>query len=168
MYNKAPDYARNYLDLIESDNLLMELEKSHDRTMQIFNAIPVDLEDYFYSPGKWTIKEVLRHIIDCERIFAYRALRFSRFDHTELPGFDEGQFMESLKGTKLSLADLIQEYTYIRKSTIILYKNMTDKMLGFKGTANNKSVSTEVVGFMIVGHNFHHLNVVESRYLAKN
>lgn len=168
IYNNAPAYSRHYFDLIETDDLLLELENSFQLTLDLFSDVKPEQENYAYADGKWTLNEVLRHIIDCERIFAYRALRFSRLDATELPGFDEDHYMASLKGMHWDLASLLQEYSHVRKSSMALFENMSGEMFNFKGNANGFSISTQAVGFMIVGHNLHHLSIVKSRYLGNN
>ncbi|HWQ82800.1 MAG TPA: DinB family protein [Ignavibacteria bacterium] len=167
IYKDAPDYCHSLFDLVESDDLLFELEKSRQFTMQVFKQITEDKENYSYEPGKWTTKEVIRHIIDCERIYTYRALRFSRFDDTELSGFDENKYIERIKGLELNLTDLKNEYENVRKATIDLFKVMTDDMLNFKGIANEVSFTAKAIGFMTVGHNLHHCNFIRTKYLGK-
>lgn len=167
IYKDAPDYCHYFFDLVESDDLLFELEKSRQFTMQVFKQITADKENYSYEQGKWTTKEVIRHIIDCERIYTYRALRFSRFDDTELSGFDENKYIERIKGLELNLTDLRQEYENVRNSTIELFKIMTNEMLNFKGIANNTSFTAKTIGFMTAGHNMHHCNFIKTKYLGK-
>lgn len=163
----APSYYHYFFDLVETDDLLLELEKSKTFTRELFNSISPEKEDFAYQPGKWTTKEILKHIIDCERVYTYRALRFSRFDTTELPGFDEDSYTENLKiqNIHLSLTDLWEEYENLRKSTIYLFKNMTNEMLDFKGKANNLELTARLMGFMTVGHNLHHGNFIKENYL---
>jgi hypothetical protein len=122
--------------------------------------------DFAYAEGKWTASQVFRHIIETERIFAYRALRFSRFDETPLSGFNENDFIEKLSSTAFPKQKLIQEFKTVRDSTISLFETMTPEMLSFMGNANGLSVSAEMLGFMIVGHTVHHMDVIENRYLV--
>lgn len=164
-YRDAPAYCHSFFDLVQTDNLLNELEKSRIFTQELFHLITPDTENYAYTPSKWTIKEVIRHVIDCERVYTYRALRFSRFDSTELPGFDENQYMENLKSTHLNLSDLKEEYDCVRNSTLALFKNMTDEMLDFKGKANKVNFTPRTLGFMTVGHNLHHCHFIMANYL---
>ena len=166
VYNDAPDYCHYFFDLIETDNFLEELQKSYLKTMELFEMISPDQENYAYLPNKWTIKEVLRHIIDCERVYAYRALRFSRFDNTALAGFDENMYADNIRGNDSSIMDLKSEYQNIRMSTIALFKSMTDEMLDFKGIANNVSFTARALGFMTVGHNLHHVKFIRAKYLV--
>lgn len=160
-----PEYYRNYLQLTETDNLLLELEKSRSISFEIFKEVKPAMQEFSYQPGKWTISEVLRHLIDCERIFAYRALTFSRLDNTYLPGFDENVYIENLKHVKLNFEEMIKEFSLIRDSTILLFKGMTKEMLKFKGNANNVVFTPELLGFIIAGHNIHHCNILSTRYL---
>lgn len=165
VYNDAPDYCHYFFDLIETDNLLEELQKSYLKTKELFEIIIPGQENHAYLPNKWTVKEVLRHIIDCERVYAYRALRFSRFDNTALAGFDENMYADIIRGNDASIMDLKSEYHNIRMSTKALFKSMSDEMLDFKGTANNVSFSARALGFMTIGHNLHHVNFIRTNYL---
>lgn len=166
VYNDAPAYCHYFFDLVKTNDVLTELENSCQMTKGLFSMITAEKENYSYQPLKWTTKEVIRHIIDCERVYAYRAFRFSRFDKTELPGFDENFYIDSFKSVEQSLTDLTEEYQNVRKSTISLFKTMTDEMLDFKGTANKVVFTARALGFMAVGHNIHHCNFIKSNYLS--
>lgn len=161
----TPDYCRYYLDLVETGDLISELEKTKQHTLELFDRIRPENENFSYQSGKWTTKEVLRHIVDCERIYSYRAFRFSRFDETELAGFDEGMYIANLNSSLLNLSGLKEDYLSVRSSTISLFKGMTDEMLDFKGTANQGVFSARALGYMCVGHNIHHCNMLKERYL---
>jgi uncharacterized damage-inducible protein DinB len=165
IYKDAPNYCHYFFDLVETNDLLNELEKIYKLTKEVFKLITFENENYSYQTNKWTIKEVLRHIIDCERVYTYRAFRFSRFDNTELSGFDENEYIEKIKQAEQSLAELIDEYENVRKSTINLFKTMTNEMLDFKGKANKVSFSPRTLGFMTIGHNIHHVNFIKTKYL---
>lgn len=165
LYASSPEYCHRLFDMIETDNLLFELEKDKQNTLQLFSSILPEKEHFAYAEGKWTASQLLRHIIDCERIYAYRALRFSRFDSTELHGFDEDFYMEGMQNIRENLSDLMEEFTTVRNSTITLFKPMTTEMLNFKGTANKLKFSTLALGFCVVGHNAHHCKVLKERYL---
>ena len=166
IYSEAPTYFHYYYGLIPSNDLLVALEEDLNTTLDILKSITSEKENFVYAPGKWTTKEVFKHIIECERIFAYRALRFSRFDNTPLPGFDENHFIENSKQMNQSLAELITEFELVRKSTIALFKYMSPEMLQFQAPANNTSYSTRAIGFMIVGHCIHHCHFVKTNYLC--
>ncbi len=167
-YNDIPPYYHYFFDLVNTDDLITALLESKRITEEIFASITPDKENFSYAPGKWTAKQVIRHIIDCEKIYTYRALRFSRFDATELPGFDENSYMEHIKCMEYSLEDLREEYVSVRNSTLFLYKNMTDEMLHFKGIANKVNFTAKALGFMTVGHNLHHCNFIKTTYLNQD
>ncbi|MBQ0768052.1 MAG: DinB family protein [Bizionia sp.] len=167
IYNDAPEYYTYFFDLIQTDDLDSEFEKSTALTLDVFNVIPPALENYAYQPNKWTIKEVLRHIIDMERVLAYRAFRFSRLDDTRLSGVEENDYIENVNLTDITLSDLKEEYLAVRNSTILIYKNSSNKMLDFKGTANNQTFTARSLGFSMIGHNIHHCNFIKAMYLNK-
>ncbi|MFY0643524.1 MAG: DinB family protein [Bacteroidia bacterium] len=165
IYKDAPPYSKYYFDLIESDDLLSEFEKSKELTLSVFKVLTPELGNYAYQLNKWTIKEVLRHIIDMERIFASRAFRFTRLDHTELPGVEENDYIDNVDVTDIKLSDLEEEYLAVRKSTVLIYKNITTEMLDFRGTANKQTYTARTLGFATIGHNIHHCNFIKSNYL---
>jgi len=165
IYSEAPKYYHYYFDLIESDILINELEKSNQFMQNLFQKINKDNENFSYQENKWTTKQVIRHIIDCERIFGYRALRFARFDNTPLASFDENKYMEPPLHQNENLDALIEEFINVRKSTISLYKSMNDQMLDFRGSVDGSFNSARTIGFMIVGHQLHHVYFVEKHYL---
>lgn len=165
IYRDAPQYCHYFFDLVQTDDLLTELEKSYHLTQELFSLIIPEKENYSYQPNKWTTKEVIRHIIDCERVYTYRALRFSRFDNTELSGFDENKYIDGIKNIEQNFTDLKDEFENVRKSTIALFKTMTKEMLDFKGTANKVVFTARTLGFMTVGHNIHHCNFIKTNYL---
>jgi hypothetical protein len=163
--DEVPAYYRNYIDLVQSNDLMSELRGSQEKTNQLILSIPAEMVDFAYQDEKWSIKEVFRHIIDCERIFAYRAFRFSRFDGAELAGFDENKYIESLKNLEYNLEDLTDDYNSVRNSTIQLYSKMSDLMLDYSGIANKFNFTARGLGYTIVGHNLHHCNFIKTRYL---
>src|SRR5690606_18442301 len=120
---------------------------------------------YSYAHGKWTLKEVLIHCIDTERIMSYRALRFARNDQTELPGFEQNDYVPQSEANSRKMADLIEEYKILRQSTILLFKSFSDDVLKRAGVANGNPISVRALGFVISGHELHHLNVCKERYL---
>lgn len=164
-YNEAPNYYHHFFNLVPSEDLMAELHSSMDMTKTFIQSIPAEKADYKYAEGKWTVKQVLRHIIDTERIFVYRAFRFSRFDTTPLAGFDEDAYIDAIQTIDYSLNDLLEEFVSVRQTTIQVYKTMTPTMLDFKGTANNIPITPRCIGYMAVGHNLHHCNVIRERYL---
>jgi hypothetical protein len=165
IYADAPRYFHYYFDLIESNDLIAELTMNAEHTLQKIEAIPDNRWHLAYDQGKWTMAEVIRHMIETERIFSYRAMRFSRHDSTPLPGFDENEYIAALKHVVFSKEQIMDEFRTLRESTIQLFKTMTPDMLQFAGNANGWMVTAEMLGFMIIGHGLHHLRVLDERYM---
>ncbi len=161
----APKYFHHYINLVHEEDLMIALIKSEEATAAIINSIRKEQENFCYAEGKWSIKEVLQHITDSERIFAYRALRFSRRDATPLSGFDENHYVPNANTSERSIKNILDEYQAVRASSIALYQYMNDEMLDFKALANGVENSARAMGWMIAGHNIHHLNVIKERYL---
>jgi len=128
-------------------------------------SIPEDKLYYRYDEGKWTIKEILVHIIDDERIYAYRALRFARKDSTELAGFDQENYAVNSGANKRSIESILHEFETVRKATISLFESFTDEALTSSGIANGNKVSVRALGYHIAGHEKHHVNIIRERYL---
>lgn len=160
-----PSYCDKYFSLIDSDDLLAALEQSKKSTIEIMLSIPAIKENHSYAANKWSVKMVFNHIIDCERVYAYRALRFSRRDNTELQGFDEDQYALNANTEIRALHDIKEEFELVRASTISLYSYMSNEMLDFKGIANKVIFTPRSLGWMAVGHNIHHCNFVKKKYL---
>ncbi len=160
-----PSYYLNYTKLAEGNDLMKSLEESKVVTLELLRNIPASKEDYAYAEGKWSMKQVMSHVIDSERVFAYRALRFSRKDPTLLPGFDENDYAVNCNASGRNLSDIGDEYSAVRDSTILLYRYMTSDMLDFVGVANEVSINARAIGWIIAGHNVHHCNVIKDKYL---
>lgn len=159
-------YQESYIKLVSDEyNLFEELEISVHNLIHFVREIPMDKYDYRYAEGKWTIKDILQHIIDSERIFAYRALRFSRGDETELPGFDENLYADNAHGNERSINDLLTEMSAVRHSTIMMFKSFKEDDLLRKGTASGYTVSVRAFGFLLIGHQNHHIKIFKERYL---
>ena len=120
-----------------------------------------------YAPGKWSVKEVLQHVIDCERIFAYRALRFGRKDHIELPGFEENEYTPASMADRRSLDDLVHELELVRSTSTLLFQSFPDESLDQKGIANGKPITVRAIGWVIAGHCDHHARIIMDRYRLK-
>ncbi|TDP02940.1 DinB family protein [Flavobacterium sp. 245] len=146
-------------------NLIEELEISLHNFIRFVQDIPMDKFDYRYAEGKWTIKDIIQHIIDCERIFAYRALRFSRNDKTALPSFEEDDYANNTDSNKRSIQELLTEFSALRHSTLLFYKSLSEEQLKRIGTASNNQISVRALGFVVIGHQKHHQKVFEERYL---
>lgn len=158
-------YFKNYIDQAGTVDLITGLQEGLDKTIAFYRAIPSDKLLYTYQDGKWTIKEILNHLLDSERVFCYRAMRFAREDTTALPGFEENDYAVSSQANNRSIEDLIKEYASLRKSTLHLFNSFTPAMLIKQGVAGGGTVSVRALGFLIIGHEKHHKTVIESRYL---
>ena len=158
-------YIQRYLDLIPSENWLEELKNFGAQTLEIYGKLSVEHSNFAYAEGKWTLKELLQHLIDAERIFIYRALRFSRNDQTELAGWDEELYAKEYFLNDVSLKTLLEEFDFLRKSNILFFGNLKEEILSRKGVANGNEISVETIGKLIVGHNIHHLNIIRERYV---
>ena len=158
-------YFQGYIDLVPSENLLEELNTNLDFVLNILTRIPKEKEEFRYSDGKWTIKELVLHCIDCERVFQYRALAYARKDNAELPGFEEDDYVANSESSKRSLNNILEELITVRKSTITLYNSFSEEVMLRSGIANGGKLSVSAIGFIMCGHLTHHLNVLKQRYL---
>ncbi|WP_152286078.1 DinB family protein [Flavicella marina] len=162
-----PEFFDRYINLADADiDLLEQLET----TIDIFKVIKPQLikfQDYAYQPGKWTPKDLLQHCIDTERIQANRALAFARGDKNVIPGFDENSYAQNTTSNERSIDDLLEEFVEVRKATISLFKSFSDEML-FKDGMSFKKISVLALGFVIVGHPIHHINILKERYFKPN
>ncbi len=158
-------YIQRYLQLIPSSDWLAEMRDSADQTVSIYKALSEQQGNFAYAENKWTLKEVLQHIIDAEKIYSYRALRFARRDKTVLPGWDEVSYGETYELTNRSVSSLINEFEAVRKSTLLFFENLNESQLSPSGIANDNEISVKLLGELTVGHNIHHLNVIRERYI---
>jgi uncharacterized damage-inducible protein DinB len=158
-------FNATYIKAAGEVNLLEELEISLHDFIRFVQNLPLDKFDYRYAEGKWTIKEIIQHIIDTERIFAYRALRISRNDQTPLPGFDENDFANNTAAQTRGLQDLLTEFSAVRHSNLLLFKSFSDEQLLRVGIASEHSISVRAIGFILIGHQKYHQKVFEERYL---
>ena len=163
--NRIPPFYHGYVKLVKEPDLPSALEQHQHNLLNLLRSLPDDKWDYSYAPGKWTIKDLVQHLIDGERIFAYRALRFARKDTTPLPGFDENLYASSANAGKRSSEDLLNELEIVQKSSALLFASFTEEQLESSGIANNNAIYVAGIGYAIVGHTIHHMNVIKERYL---
>ena len=159
------EYYAGYVALVTEDDVIEALEDQIDEIKHLLKSIPEEKGDHSYGEGKWTIKQVIGHLIDTERVFSYRALRFSKGDTTVLPGYDQDLFVEKGDFNKRPLHDLRKELTSLRKANVILFRNLPEGADVLKGNANGNEVSVRALAYMMVGHIRHHLNIIRERYL---
>lgn len=158
-------YAAGYVNQYKDGNILESLENNMKVIKDLYNSLPAEKLEYRYAEGKWTLKEVLVHITDVERIFAYRALRIARRDGTPLPSFDENMYIDNAASQNRSLENILHEYEGIRRSTIAMYNGFSDNALDSIGTTSGNPTSVRALAYIIYGHEQHHLNIIKERYL---
>jgi hypothetical protein len=161
-----PSYYKGYVKQVEQPDVLQALRISGYRAMEVLHSIPEAKGDLRYAEGQWSIRDVLCHRMDAERIFAYRALRFARNDKTNLPGFDEVEYARHLNAEGRSLRQIGDQMQHLRSSSVDLFESFNEEMLVRKGTANNNEISVVALGFIIAGHEIHHCKILQERYLG--
>lgn len=163
--NEYNSYYQTYINACGNSELVEELTANLKKSLKLFNSIPSGKQEYSYDVDKWTIKELLQHLIDSERVFTYRALRFAREDKTNIPGYEHNDYVSVSRANHRNYTDLVEEFEVVRKSSIALFKSFDDKMLLSQGVANNDTISVRALGFIIVGHYNHHIKVIKERYM---
>jgi uncharacterized damage-inducible protein DinB len=159
-------YAIMYIKLLPDDGLVLKyLKENFKKVKEFIQSLPADKLIYRYAENKWTIKEILVHIMDDERIYAYRALRIARNDKTPLPGFEQEDYVPFSKANLRSLASIFKEYKTVRQATLSLFGSFNHEDLPRIGTANDHPVSVRALAWHIAGHELHHFNIIKERYL---
>lgn len=164
--SRVPEYFHNYINNVKEDDLIMALKKSSSDLLALLKSIPKEKYDYAYAVDKWTVKGIVQHIIDADRVFCYRALRFARKDTTQLPGFNENVFADNAKVDNRSWDDLLEELVVVKKATELLFASFDNEQLESEGICNNHSVYVLGIGFIIAGHTIHHHKLIEEKYLV--
>jgi hypothetical protein len=162
----VPPFYQTYVKHVQTMSLREALDFSLTKYEQIVGEIPESKGLYRYTEGKWTIKELLVHVLDAERIFGYRALRFARNDKTMLPGFEENDYVPNSAANDRSLKSIMTSMQLIRASTIDLFDTFSMEMLKRTGSANKTEISVETIGYVIAGHQLHHCSILQQRYLV--
>jgi uncharacterized damage-inducible protein DinB len=159
------NFYSNYVSLA-TGNDIADVIKIHSQSINNFyDSLPESKADYAYAEGKWTVKELIQHLIDAERIFVYRAIRFARKDFQPLLGFEENDYAINSKANNRTLQSLKDELISLRKSTDIFLENLDEEQLVQIGTANNYQITVNAIAFIIFGHLLHHKNIIQERYL---
>ncbi len=161
----AQFYAK-YVTRVPEGDLVGQLREQLMETATMLRAVPTDRADFAYAPGKWSIKEVIGHMIDVERVMAYRAVRFARNDKTELPGFDENLWAANANFAGRSIDDLVDELEVVRAATIHFAKHLSVEEQTRRGKANGQEVSVRALIYIIAGHERHHTALLRERYLS--
>ena len=164
--NEYNPYFQHYIDLVESGEFLAVFDRNTEQTGRYFNNIPTDKHDYRYAEGKWTIKEVLMHIIDTERVFAYRTLVCLRGDHaTPLHSMDDNLYASNIDVSSRTMESLIREFGVVRSNSRLLFENVTEVQSKFLGNGVTHPFSARALGLIMMGHILHHMNIINERYL---
>jgi hypothetical protein len=158
-------YYKSYIDIASNSNIVLGLKDNLDSVVEFYSNIESEKHNYAYAAGKWTVKDILLHIIDTERIFAYRALRISRKDSTPMAGFDQDNYVASGVANERTMDSLISEYITVRKATIALFESFSESTLKLLGEASGSKISVRAIGYIITGHENHHNQIIRERYL---
>ncbi len=160
-----PPYFATYINKVKEEHISDAFRNQQKDVNNYFDQLSEEKSNLAYAPGKWTLKELLQHIIDAERIFAYRSLCIARKEMNSLPGFDENEYAANSDANRRSWKEMVEEFKGVRRSTEILFDSFTDEMINQTGLSNNNKVTVNALGFIIVGHLTHHITVVNERYL---
>ena len=165
--SEYPEDLKQYIALAPGNDLFGYFDKQTESVASLASTLSEEQLLYRYAEGKWSIKDIFCHLIDCERIYNYRALCIARGDKTELPGFEENDYAKTANADKRDIRDIISEYKSVRASSIELFKSFNEEMLLRTGIANGSARSVRAIGYSLAGHEIHHLNVIKERYLKK-
>lgn len=158
-------YYERYIALVPAGDVLTTLDTQMTETQSLLRALPASSSTYRYAPGKWSVNEVIGHIVDSERIFAARALRFARNDATPLPGFEQDDYVRNSKFDAYPTSELASELDSVRRATVFLFKHLEEAAWLRRGIANNAEVSVRALAYIIAGHELHHREILRARYL---
>ena len=164
--NEYAPYYEKYISLVPEGDIRSLLQTQNDSSQSFLRTTTEEMGNYAYAPGKWTLKEVLGHLSDTERIFAYRILRISRNDPTPIEGYEQDDYVRNAPFRKLSLADLVEDFAAVRRSTLHLVRNLEDEAWSRRGVANKNEVSVRALAYIVAGHELHHMGIVKEKYLA--
>ncbi|HLL71388.1 MAG TPA: DinB family protein [Pyrinomonadaceae bacterium] len=159
-------YFDRYVSLVADGDIIASLGAQLEETLALLSGIPESRAGFRYAPDKWSMKELVGHMIDSERIFAYRALRFARNDQTPLPGYEQDDYIRNGSFDSCSLADLAAEFESVRRSTLYLFKHLDREAWTRRGSANDSEASVRALAYIIAGHELHHREVLRTRYVA--
>ena len=162
---RIPQWYHGYVNAVNEADLESAFRNQQNSFVPFLESLPEAKRDYRYADGKWTIREMLQHIIDAERVFSYRAMCFARKEETPLPSFDENAYADNSKANNRDWTSMLEEYKSLRAATEIMFRSFDNEQLETAGTASGKSVYVLGIGFIIIGHINHHVNIIKERYL---
>lgn len=163
--DEYPDYYQSYMDVLPEGDVLYLLEKQAVDLQHMFKNLDDKRTEEAYAEGKWTIKELLQHMIDSERIFAYRALCISRGEEASLPGYDEDKYAYNSMANIRLIKDMLEEHDLVRRSNLLMFRSFTSEMLDTYGVSNGRRVSVRGLIHVLSAHEQHHMNILQERYL---
>lgn len=163
-----PPWAAAEIALVQHTDLLSALREALDHSLDTLTGLNEQQLEFRYAEGKWSVREIWQHVIDTERVLSYRALRYSRGDMTVLSGFDAERYTQAIRNAPRPWNDLMEDYRTVRQATILLFNSLSNEMLLQKGQAGKSQMTTRALGFLIAGHDAHHLNVIRNKYLRGN
>ncbi len=162
---RVGSWYHGYINQVPEDEISEAFINQSAVFIRFLETIPPDKYDFRYAEGKWSIREVVQHIIDAERVFAYRALCFARKDRTPLPSFDENVFAQNAKADTRNWEKLVEEFKVVRRSSELLFNSFDEEQLAAEGIASNSPSYVLAVGYTLIGHSLHHMKVTRERYL---
>jgi uncharacterized damage-inducible protein DinB len=160
-------YYERYVSLVAGGDIISKLSEQILGTRNLLAEINTEKADFRYAEGKWSVKELVGHMIDTERIFAYRALRIARGDETPIEGYEQDDYIKNAEFAKCSLADLAEEFMLVRKANVLMFRNLSETAWHRRGTANNKEISVRALAYISAGHEIYHVNILKERYLSR-
>ncbi len=169
---KRPDddeflpYYAQYIGLVEDGDIVSILESQNKQTIAALKNIPDSRGTFRYAPGKWSINEIVGHLIDAERMFGNRAVRFARGDKTPVPGFEQDDYVKGGNFDADPLSELTAEFENLRRETCFLFRHMSEEATVRRGTANNAEISVRALAYITAGHELHHMRVISDKYLT--
>jgi len=164
--NEYAEFYETYVSLVEETDIISALENQPKTLRALLAGVSAEKENFRYAEGKWSVKELLGHVIDGERVFSYRALRISRGEQTPLASFEENEYVAGSNFSNSDFADFIEEFSMLRAANVLLFKNLSSQAWRRTGTASDAEVSVRALAFIMVGHVRHHANILRTRYLA--
>lgn len=164
-FTTIPSFYHGYVNLVQEDDVSTALAQNATTAFSFLESIPEEKWSHRYAAGKWSMKEMVQHMIDAERIFSYRALCIARGEKQSLPGFEENDYAAASEADRRQKAELLEEFRAVRQSTEVLYRSFSEEQLHKSGVANNKPIAVDAIGFITAGHVQHHLNILRERYL---
>ncbi len=162
------EFYANYVALVGETDIVAALQNQPADLQHLLAGISPEKEIFRYAENKWSVREVIGHLVDGERVFSYRALRISRGDETPLAGFEENFYVANSNFSNLKIADSLEEFSLLRQSNVLLFNNLTEEMWQKTGTASDARISVRALAFIMVGHVRHHAQILRERYLISN